>query len=73
LRKQLEGFYTPPFVLVQKKIYVQQIQDKRLEGGRDKLGDDWFPIFTYFEDNQIVPFMQQIGDLLRTKPYLAID
>lgn len=73
LRKQLEEFYTPLLALVQKKIDIQQIQDKRLEGGWDKLGGDWFPILTYFEDNHIVPLMQQIGDLLRTKPYLAVD
>lgn len=73
LRKQLEEFYTPLLAMVQKKIHIQQIQDKRLEGGWEKLGDDWFPIFTYFEDNHIVPLMQQIGDLLRTRPYLAID
>jgi hypothetical protein len=73
LRRQLEEFYTPLFALVQKKIHIQQIQDKRLEGGPEKLVDDWFPIFTYLEDNHLVPLMQQIGDLLRSRPYLALD
>ena len=72
-RKQLEEFYTPLLALVQKKIHIQQIQDKRLEGRWEKLGDDWFPIFTYFMDNHTVPLMQQIGGLLRTRPYLALD
>jgi len=73
MRKQLEEFYTPFLALVQKKIHVQQIEDKRLEGLWEQNSPDWNIIFTYFEDNHIVPLMQQIGDLLRTRSYLAVD
>jgi hypothetical protein len=70
LKKQVEEFYEPLLALVQKKIHIQAMQDPRLI---DETGQAWVTIIEHFEDNFIVPLMQQIGELLRTKPYLAID
>lgn len=69
-RKQVVEFYEPLLALVQKKLYIQEMQDQRLEG---ETGDRWVTILGHFEDNFIVPTMQQIGELLRLKAYLALD
>jgi len=70
LIKQMEEFYYPLLALVQKKIDVQAMQDQRLA---HETGVAWVSILQHFEDNYTVPLMQEIGELLRTKPYLAID
>jgi hypothetical protein len=70
LRKQVEDFYEPLLALVQKKLYVQAMQDERLNG---ETGDAWVTIIGHFEDNFIVPIMQQIAELLRLKSYLSVD
>jgi hypothetical protein len=70
LMKQMEEFYYPLLALVQKKIDVQTMQDQRLA---HENGEHWVTILQHFEDNYTVPLMKQIGELLRTKPYLAID
>jgi len=70
LIRQMEEFYYPLLALVQKKIDVQTMQDQRLA---HESGTSWVTIFQHFEDNYTVPLMLQIGELLRTKPYLAID
>lgn len=36
-------------------------------------GDAWVKTLRFFEDNHIVPPMTAIGQLLRTKSYLAVD
>jgi hypothetical protein len=70
MKRQVEEFYDPLFALVQKKIHVQAMQDRRLI---NETGAAWVTILQHFEDNYTVPLMQQIGELLRTKPYLAAD
>jgi hypothetical protein len=70
LRRQVEEFYDPLLALIQKKLHVQAVQDQRLI---DETGAAWVTILQHFEDNFTVPLMQQIGELLRAKPYLAID
>jgi hypothetical protein len=70
LIRQMEEFYYPLLALVQKKIDVQEMQDKRLA---HETGTAWVTILQHFEDNYTVPLMKKIGELLRTKPYLAID
>lgn len=70
LIKQMEEFYYPLLALVQKKVDVQIMQDQRLA---NETGPPWVTILQHFQDNYTVPLMRQIGDLLRTKPYLAVD
>jgi hypothetical protein len=70
LRNQVQEFYEPLLALVQKKQYVQAMQDVRIQG---ETGDTWVAILEHFEDNFIVPIMQQIAELLRAKSYFSLD
>lgn len=71
LRRQVEEFYAPLLALVQHKLFVQQVQDQRMASIPS--GDPWVKALRFFEDNHIVPTMSAIGQLLRTKSYLAVD
>ena len=71
LRQQVEEFYGPLLALIQQKLYVQQVQDQRM--ATIPGGDQWVKTLRFFEDTHIVPTMTAIGQLLRTKSYLAVD
>jgi hypothetical protein len=71
LRRQVEEFYAPLLALVQQKLFVQQAQDERMKTVPG--GDAWVKTLRFFQDNQIVPIMSAIAQLLRTKSYLAFD
>ena len=70
LRRQVEEFYCPLLALVQEKIALQKIQDAQLEG---ESGDIWCHILMHFQDGFLVPIMREIGNILRSKPYLAAE
>ena len=71
LRRQLEEFYAPLLALIQQKIFVQQVEDARMKTVPG--GESWVKTLRFFEDTFIVPVMQSIAQLLRTKSYLAVD
>ena len=71
LHRQVEEFYSPLLALVQQKIYVQDVQDRRMATVPG--GPDWVRALRFFQDKHIVPTLEKIAAILRTKSYLSVD
>jgi hypothetical protein len=71
LREQMEEFYGPLLAYVQRKQWLQQVQDRRML--TVPAGDEWVRALQFFMDKQIVPTMQAIEELLMKRSYLSED
>src|SRR5437870_4750988 len=74
LRRQIEEFYAPMFALVQRKNWIQAMQDQRTQMSVDDHGgsfsDEWARILKFFSDAHILPLRSKIAEYLQTKSFL---